>query len=72
MKIWITATQLVMFLALPAVAQEATKIANPQPRFEVEFELGSSWQTSNDVELPNDGTATRFPLRDLVGQGPWP
>ena len=29
------------------------------------------WQSYNDVEIPNDGTATRFSLSDLVGTGPW-
>jgi hypothetical protein len=38
----------------------------------VEFEGGPAWQTSNNVEIPNDGTATRFSLRDVVGSGPWP
>ncbi len=27
---------------------------------------------NNDVEIPNDGSATRFSLKDLAGGGPWP
>jgi len=42
------------------------------PRIIVELEGGPAWQSSNDVEIPNDGTATRFSLRDVVGGGPWP
>jgi hypothetical protein len=42
------------------------------PRFVVELEGGPAWQSSNDVEIPNDGTATRFSLVDVVGTGPWP
>ncbi len=39
---------------------------------ELEVEGGLVWQSRNDVEIPNDGTATRFSLADLVGAGPWP
>lgn len=40
--------------------------------FVVELEGGPVWQSRNDVEIPNDDTATRFSLVDLVGSGPWP
>ena len=47
--------------------------ANAQPtRFALELEAGPVWQSYNDVEIPNDGTATRFSLKDLAGSGPWP
>jgi hypothetical protein len=42
------------------------------PRIILELEGGPAWQSYNDVEIPNDGTATRFSLRDLAGNGPWP
>lgn len=42
------------------------------PRFEIELEGGPAWQSYNDVEIPNDGSATRFSLYDLAGSGPWP
>jgi len=42
------------------------------PRFVVELEAGPTWQSANVVEIPNDGTATRFSLVDLVGSGPSP
>ena len=41
-------------------------------RFILELEAGSVWQSSNDVQIPNDETGTRFSLKDLVGTGPWP
>ncbi len=41
-------------------------------RFSVEVEGGPAWQSYNDVEIPNDGSATRFSLSDLAGNGPWP
>ncbi|HSJ23946.1 MAG TPA: hypothetical protein VK929_04615 [Longimicrobiales bacterium] len=41
------------------------------PRLTVEVEGGPVWQSSNQVEIPNDGTATRFSLLDVVGRGPW-
>lgn len=37
-----------------------------------EVEGGPVWQSFNDVEIPNDGTATRFDLVDVVGSGPFP
>jgi hypothetical protein len=42
------------------------------PTFVVEMEGGAAWQSYNDVEIPNDGSATRFSLYDLAGGGPWP
>jgi hypothetical protein len=45
--------------------------AAPAPTFQVELEAGATWQSYNDVEIPNDGTATRFSLSDLAGSGPW-
>jgi hypothetical protein len=42
------------------------------PKVVVELEGGPAWQSYNDVEIPNDGSATRFSLYDLVGAGPWP
>lgn len=44
--------------------------AAQEPRVLVELEGGPVWQSSNNVEVPNDGTATRFSLSDLVGTGP--
>lgn len=40
--------------------------------FEVLLEAGPVWQSYNDVEIPNDGSATRFSLHDVLGAGPWP
>jgi hypothetical protein len=42
------------------------------PKLVVELEAGPAWQSYNDAEIPNDGTATRFSLTDLAGNGPWP
>ena len=50
----------------------AAASANAQPsRFALELEAGPVWQSYNDLEIPNDGTATRFSLKDLAGTGPW-
>lgn len=46
----------------PGVAQQAA--------FDLEIEGGLVWQSGNDVEVPNDGTATRFSLSDALGSGP--
>jgi len=57
---------LLVALALPTAAAAQT------PRLALELEGGAAWQSYNDVEIPNDGSATRFSLADLTGGGPWP
>src|SRR5574338_469347 len=59
-------------LAIPAasIAQTPNAVANFR-KFVLELEGGPVWQSYNDVEIPNDGTATRFSLSDLTGTGPW-
>ncbi len=52
-------------MPLPASAQETRGVS-------LEIEAGPIWQTRNDVQVPNDPTATRFSLRNLTGSGPWP
>jgi hypothetical protein len=52
-------------LSPAAFGQDAT-------RFAVELEAGPVWQSSNDVQIPNDADGTRFSLVDLAGYGPWP
>lgn len=42
------------------------------PRFSVELEGGAVWQSLNDIEIPNDDTATRFSAVDVIGKGPRP
>jgi hypothetical protein len=59
-------------LALFLVVLGPHAVAAQTPRILVELEGGPVWQSSNEVEIPNDGTATRFSLRDVVGGGPWP
>jgi hypothetical protein len=62
----IRAAVLALLVASPAFA------ASPQSRFALEVEGGAVWQSRNDVEIPNDGTATRFSVVDVVGNGPFP
>ena len=40
-------------------------------KFAVELEGGATWQSYNDVRIPNDPSATRFSLEQLAGAGPW-
>ncbi len=54
-------------LLVPAVAG-----GQSAPGWRFELEGGPAWQSYNDVEIPNDGTGTRFSLYDLAGGGPWP
>ncbi len=46
-----------------------TGAAAQESRIILEVEGGPAWQSSNNVEVPNDGTATRFSLPDVVGTG---
>lgn len=55
-----------LIFCLPAVA--SAQVGS----WEFELEGGPTWQSYNDVEIPNDGSATRFSLYDLAGAGPWP
>lgn len=58
---------------LTIVAGLVPGAVSPQSaRLALELEGGPVWQGYNDVEIPNDGTATRFSLADLAGAGPWP
>lgn len=57
-----------LLLLLPA----APASAFDDSRFRVELEGGAVGQTRNDVQIPNDDTASRFSLIDVVGKGPWP
>lgn len=58
-------------LVATAVAILPSATAAQTAPFEIELEGGPVWQSYNDVEIPNDGTATRFSLSDVVGTGPW-
>jgi hypothetical protein len=60
-----------ILVAVSAVLLPAEAVGQ-QSSFSVEVEAGSTWQSYNDVEIPNDGSATRFSLFDLAGSGPWP
>ena len=63
---------LALAVSLLLASLGANNLEAQQPRFTVELEAGPVWQTRNVAESPNDGTATRFSLRDLLGVGPWP
>ena len=54
-----------------SMATAGLAVAGEQPSFILEVEAGSTWQSSNDVQIPNTLAGTRFSLKDLVGQGPW-
>ena len=53
-----------LLIALLPSGSEAQRVV-------IELEGGPAWQSYNDVEIPNDGTATRFSLSQLAGSGPW-
>ncbi len=59
-------------LALASIAIAALPATAETSRFSLELEAGPVWQSSNDVQIPNDEFGTRFSLEELVGKGPWP
>jgi hypothetical protein len=59
-------------LIAPTLLLQVENASAGESRFEVELEGGAVWQTKNDVQIPNDDSATRFSLVDLVGRGPAP
>jgi hypothetical protein len=62
----------VAVLVVPGVSSaQPSAVAAQTQAFAIELEGGPVWQSYNDVEIPNDGSATRFSLSDLVGSGPW-
>lgn len=65
-------TGLGVIATAPVTAQEPEPSGHVGSAWVVELEAGPAWQSYNDVEIPNDGSATRFSLRDLAGSGPWP
>ncbi|UCF06546.1 MAG: hypothetical protein JSV33_05835 [bacterium] len=69
-KYLIAASLLVLLVAQPfnVVSAQETK----KSRFMIELELGSVWQSRNNVQIPNNQNGTRFSLVELVGNGPYP
>jgi hypothetical protein len=63
---------LIATLLSPLAWLPNVEVSAQQPPVEFELESGAAWQSGNTVEIPNDGTATRFSLSDLTGAGPWP
>jgi len=61
-----------VLVVLAELATPTAVIAQDMTRFAVELEVGPVWQSSNDVQIPNDADGTRFSLVDLAGYGPWP
>ncbi len=59
-------------VALATLLLASTGVDAQTPRFTLEIEGGPAWQSRNDVEVPNDGSATRFALDDLVRTGALP
>ena len=65
MRLVLAAVVLFLLTGTPARADEAGLRG-----FGVEIEAGPVWQGRNDVEIPNDGTATRIAVEELIGRGP--
>lgn len=61
----------ILFSALFVISVSAAAKETATRGFGFEIEGGPVWQSLNDVEIPNDGTATRFSLSDLAGSGPY-
>ena len=59
-------------LASSVVAANAVATEIESSRLFLEIEGGAVWQSSNEVQIPNDASGTRFSLADAIGKGPWP
>jgi hypothetical protein len=55
---------------LLALLPASRAVAFEDSPFMVELEGGPVWQSRNDVQIPNDETASRFSLTDVIGNGP--
>ncbi len=53
-----------LLLASGLVAQSPTQLS-------VRLEVGPTWQSRNDVQIPNDDSGDRFSLTDIAEAGPW-
>ncbi len=62
---------IISLLLVTSGAALADTAAHTTPRLQFELEGGAVWQSSNDVQIPNDNTGTRFSLVDVTGKGPW-
>ena len=67
-----TALATLAAVVLTGLGPTHTAEAQDTSSWVLELEAGPAWQSYNDVEIPNDGSATRFSLYDLAGSGPWP
>jgi len=68
----VSRSMLTALAGLPVALSNATPgAAQTPPSWVIELEGGPVWQSYNDVEIPNDGSATRISLRNLAGSGPW-
>lgn len=61
----------VLLIALMSLSS-STISAQDERNFELELEAGPVWQSSNDVQVPNTASGTKFSLAELVGNGPLP
>ena len=67
-----TPRALIVGLCLTCVLSlSSAVVAQEEPRFSLELELGPAWQSRNTVQIPNTEAGTRFSLEELVGSGPW-
>jgi len=62
--------RLIFLLILVSASQLSLAQSNGR-NIVMETEFGASWQSRNDVQIPNDNLGTRFALDDTAGSGPW-
>lgn len=60
-----------ILLVLASIAIAVPSAPAETARFSLELEAGPTWQSKNNVQIPNDEFGTLFSLKDLVGTGPW-
>ncbi|MFK7995834.1 MAG: hypothetical protein AB8B87_16985 [Granulosicoccus sp.] len=72
MSILQTLSRTIRYLVLPGALLATNNAAANNSTFELKLSLGGVWQSSNDIQIPNDNEGTRFSLNEVTGSGPWP
>lgn len=58
-------------LILTLLASCASDLPRAEQPWRLGLEANATYQASNDVQIPNDGSGTRYGLDDLTGSGPF-
>jgi hypothetical protein len=63
--------RLLVYTLLLAAACWAVPAGADDESVVIQLDLGSTWQSRNKVQIPNDNKGDKFSLEDVAGDGPW-